>query len=246
MNKNLSPLLCTLALALLPAAQARAQADEGWQWVSAPYLWGSSITTDLNEDAPPVGSETRFTDIISKLDLAFQMRVEGQGERFGAFGDFTYISLSDDNTGSSFSTDASLENTLVEAGGVWNVSPERYRGLDVLVGIRYIKADLDVDITPVDPAQPPVATGLEKSFTDGMAGVRYTAALSDRWNLITRVDGSWGQSDGTLNASLMAGYRMEKGSLLFGYRYLDMELGERGRSVDVTMHGPVVAFAFGL
>lgn len=245
MNKTiLRVLLPALALGLLPAAQARA--DEGWQWVSAPYLWGSSIKTDLNEDAPPIGNETSFGDVISKLDMAFQMRVEGQGERFGAFGDFTYISLSDGNSGAAFDTDGSLETTVIEAGGVWNVSPERYQGLDVLVGLRYIKADLDVEIDPVNSAQASVTTGMEKSFTDGMVGLRYTAPLSDRWNLITRVDGSWGQSDGTVNASLMAGYKMEKGSLMFGYRYMDMELGESGRSVDVTMSGPVIAFAFGL
>lgn len=243
-NTLLRALLPALALALVPTQKA--QAEEGWQWVAAPYLWGSSIKTDLNEDAPPVGDETTFGDVISKLDMAFQMRVEGQGDRFGAFGDFTYISLSDSKGGAAFDTDASIETTMIDAGGVWNVSPERYDGLDVLVGLRYIKADFDLDIDPVNSALPSASTGMEESFTDGLVGLRYTAPLAERWKLISRVDGSWGQSDGTVNASLMAGYQMEKGSLMFGYRYMDMELGQNGRSLDVTMSGPVVAFAFDL
>lgn len=233
-----------LLMLLLPVSQA--SADEGWQWVVAPYLWGSSVKTDLNEDAPPVGSEADFNDIISKLDMAFQMRVEGQGNRFGAFADMTYLSLSDTASPAAFTADASFETTIIEAGGVWNVRPERYEGLDVLFGLRYVKADLDADLDPTNPLLPDVSTGLEQTYVDGLLGVRYTARLSESWRLITRVDGAWGDSDGAVNASLMAAYRMKKGSLMFGYRYMDMELGDDGRSLDVTMSGPVVAFAFGL
>ena len=243
-KKLLAALLPVAMLSLLPAADARA--EEAWDWTVAPYLWGSSIKTDLNEEVAPFSSETYFSDIVSKIDMAFQMHVEGQGDRFGVFGDATYLSLSDSGSRTLFDSDASMQTTLLEAGGVWNVEPERYEGLDLLFGVRYAKVDLDAELDPTNPVLPTVGLGFEETFTDALLGVRYTARLSDKWTLISRVDGSFGQTDGTWNASMMAGYRMSKGSLMFGYRHMDLELGGSDRSLDVTMSGPVVAFAFGL
>lgn len=234
-----------LAAAFVLAAMPTA-AEDGWRWVAAPYLWGASVKTDLNEDAPPIGNESQFGDIISKIDMAFQFHLEGQGDRIGVFADTTYLSLSDSNTRTGYSSDASLQTTLVEAGGVWNIHPERFDGWDILFGARYIKADFDADLVPTVNLLPAVNLRLEETYTDALLGVRHTAQLSEQWQLISRLDAAWGQSEGAVNASLMAGYRFEKGSLLFGYRYLDMELSERGRSLEVTMSGPVVAFAFGL
>jgi hypothetical protein len=237
-----------LALALVSTTDAKASEGDGWQWVSAPYLWMSSIKNDLNEDSEPVPSETQFSDVISKLDIAFQGHFEGQGERFGAFLDVTYIALSDDRDGNIYSTEAALDTTMIEVAGVWNVEPARYEGLDVFAGVRHINADLSVDFDPVGggPVFPPVTVGFDQSFSDFMLGARYTAKLSDKWSLITRVDGSWGDTDGVFNTSVMLGRKFEKGSLIFGYRYMNMELGDNGRSVDVTMQGPLLAFAFGL
>lgn len=243
-KKMLAALLPVAMLTLLPAAQAHA--DDAWDWTVAPYLWASSIKTDLNEDVAPLSSETYFSDIVSKIDMAFQIHVEGQGDRFGVFGDATFLSLSDSGSRDLYESDASLETTVLEAGGVWNVQPERYEGLDLLFGVRYAKVDLDAELDPTNPVLPTVGLGFEETFTDALLGVRYTARLSDKWTLISRVDGSFGQTDGTWNASMMAGYRMSKGSLMFGYRHMDLELGGSGRSLDVTMSGPVVAFAFGL
>lgn len=240
--------LALLALAIVPSANVQASEGDGWKWVSAPYLWMSSIKNDLNEDSEPVPSETQFSDVISKLDMAFQGHFEGQGERFGAFLDVTYIALSDDRKGNIYSTEAALDTTMTEVAAVWNVEPARYEGLDVFAGVRHINADLSVDFDPVNggPIFPSVSVGFDQSYSDFMLGARYTAQLSDKWNLITRVDGSWGDTDGVFNTSVMVGRKFEKGTLILGYRYMDIELGENGQSVDVTMQGPLLAFAFGL
>ena len=166
-------LLASLALGLLPATDA--VADDAWTWVAAPYVWGSSVNTDLRADAPPVGNEVSFSDLVDRIDMVFQMRVEGQGDRFGVFGDVTYPSLSDSAGVPQFNTDAALETTLLDAGGVWNVRPGRFQGLDVVVGLRHIQADLDLVIDPINPALATATTGVEKSFTDGPRTVRPAA-----------------------------------------------------------------------
>lgn len=245
-TKSLLALSCLLAVAGFPCA-ASASDDQGWQWVGAPYLWASSITTDLRDEAEPVPSTSSFSSIISKLDMAFQGHFEGQGERFGVFADVTYIALSDDHSGNVFDASASLDTTLTELAAVWNVSPARYEGLDVFAGVRHINADLSVQFESSGAVPfPPVSVGFDQSFTDFMLGVRYSAPLSDKWKLITRIDGAWGDTDGTINASALLSRKFSKGSLLFGYRYMDIELAGGDESIDVTMHGPMLAFAFGL
>lgn len=238
--------LALLALAAAPAANAQSAPEEGWQWVAAPYLWMSSIGTDLREDAEPVPSQTSFSDVVSKLDMAFQMHVEGQGDRFGVLADVTYIALSDERDNNVFGTDAALDTTITEVAGVWNVSPERYEGLDVIFGVRHINADLSVAFESNGPPFPATTVGFDQSYTDAMVGVRYSAKLSEKWGLIGRLDGGFGDTDGTTNASVMLTRKMSKGSLVLGYRYMNLELGDNGRSVDVTMQGPMLAFAFGL
>lgn len=249
-HRNSKIALALLALlAAIPTAHAQDAQDnsqEGWQWIVAPYLWASSVGTDLREDAEPVPSETEFSDVVSMLDMAFQMHVEGQGERFGTFVDLTYLSLSDERENNVFGTDASLDTTITEVAGVWNVDPARYEGLDVIAGVRHINADLSVKFEPTGPVFPTTTVGFDESYTDLMLGLRYSAKLSDKWSLVSRLDGGFGDTDGTTNASMMLSYKMKKGSFVFGYRYMNIELGQDTRSVDVTMQGPVFAFAFGL
>ena len=77
-----------------------------------------------------------------------------------------------------------------------------------------------------------------------MFGARYNATLSERWGATFRLDGSTGDTDGTLNASALLRYRMGNGSLIAGYRYMEVELGEGDRSLDLTLNGPIFAYTF--
>ena len=228
------------------AATSETDTGDSWDWVVAPYLWASSIDTNLKkEGAPVVGSETEFNDIVSKLDMAFQIHVEGQGERFGVFADLTYLALSDSKDRTIYSSNASLDTTFFEAAGVWNVDSARYEGLDLFAGLRHIQAGIDLEIDPVNPMEPTVNLNLDKSFSDFMVGARYNATLSDRWGLTLRADGGWGDTERDYSVSAMLRYKMRKGSLIMGYRYMDLQVAGNNQVIDMAMQGPVVAFAFG-
>lgn len=229
-----------------PESTAASSTSEGWSWVAAPYLWASAVSTDLREDSPPVESETEFSDIISKIDMAAQVHVEGQGERFGLFGDLTYLSLGDSSEHPRTDIESSLDFSIFELAGVWNVSPERFEGLDLFLGVRHLSANADVKFDPVNPALPQVERKLDQSFSDLMIGARYSASLSERWGSVLRIDASGGDTEGTVNASALLNYRVGKGSWLVGYRWMRVELDAGGQDVNVTMNGPIFAFAFGL
>jgi len=82
-----------------------------------------------------------------------------------------------------------------------------------------------------------------KTYSDLMVGVRYSWPLSEHWAFALRGDGSWGQTDGTSNASAVVRYRTRSGEWLLGYRYLRADLGGTN-STRVTADGPEIGYGF--
>jgi hypothetical protein len=232
-----------LCIACAPFASHAESIDE-WEWMVAPYVWAASIGTDLDTGIPPTDSDSNFSDIIDKIDGAFQVHAEGQGERFGVFTDFTYLGLEDSKNFPRVSTRTNLDSRLFELAGVWSPSEGRLKGLELFGGLRYIDVDLSVDFDPVNPLFDSRRHDIDKSYSDFMLGVRYTWAMGERWRLTLRGDGSTGDTDGTWNVSAVGQYRVKHGAWLFGYRYLSVDIEERNNNVDITMNGPMVGFGF--
>jgi hypothetical protein len=237
----------TATVAAAPPAESEDSSEsasgQGWDWAVSPYLWATSISSNIRKDgAPPVGTDADFDDILSKLDMAFQIHVEGQGDRFGVFADYTYLALSDSNERPAFTSEGSLDTSIFEAAAVWNVEPTRFEGVDVFAGLRHLQVGTDVELDPVDPTKPNINLKMDQSFTDFMVGVRYNATLSDRWGLTLRADGGWGDTESDYSVSALLRYQLKKGTMVFGYRY--MEIGVRGdaQKVDLAMQGPIIAF----
>ncbi|WP_297802949.1 hypothetical protein [Arenimonas sp. GDDSR-1] len=237
----------TLAAAIVLACSplANASADEGWDWGLTPYLWASSISTDLREDAPPVGNETDFNSIISKIDMGFLGHVEGQGDDFGVFADVVYLSLADSRDGRFAQTDADLDTLVFELAGVWAPGEVRNQGIEVFGGLRHIVVDLNVDIDPNAALLNTWNTGFDQSFSDVMIGARYKGAINDKWGYALRADGSWGDTEGTYSTSIIFAYKTDGGGAWnFGYRYMDTDLAVKTTSVALQLHGPVVGYTF--
>lgn len=238
----------TAAVAAAPAAESEASSGSGsgekWDWAVTPYLWASSISTDIRkEGAPPVGSEVEFDDILSKLDMAFQIHVEGQGDRFGVFADLTYIALSDSKEHPVYTSEASIDTSFVEVAGVWNVEPKRFEGLDLFAGVRHVQVGSDVEFDPVDPTKPNATLKFDQSFTDFMVGARYNATLSDRWGMTLRGDVGWGDTEGDYSLSALMRYQMKKGVMIVGYRFMELEVAGASQNVKMTMSGPIFGYA---
>jgi hypothetical protein len=235
-----------LALAAL-SPLAHAANGEGWDWMVAPYGWAASIGTDLQTSQPPSGgisTDTDFDDIVDKIDGAFQIHVEGQGDHFGVFTDFTFLGLADERDHPRFHIESDLDMRLFELAAVWSPDEQRYRGLDVFAGLRYIDVDLTVQVDPENPLFDTSTLDGGETFNDFMLGARYTWALSDRWGLTLRGDGSFGDTEGTWNASAVAQYRVRYGQWAFGYRHLSMEVETGNTNTQIELSGPVVGFGF--
>lgn len=236
-------ILCTAAF----SASAFAAGGEDWDWMVAPYGWAASIGTDLQVRQPPAGglsTDTEFDDIVDKIDGAFQIHIEGQGDHFGVFTDFTFLGLADEHDRSRFHTESDLDTRLFELAAVWSPDDARYQGLDLFAGLRYIDVDMTVQFDPENPLFNTATFDGGESFSDFMLGARYTWAMSDRWGVTLRGDGSFGDTEGTWNASGVASYKTNHGAWLFGYRYLSVELQTGDSDIEITMSGPMVGYGF--
>ncbi|KGQ18896.1 hypothetical protein LF41_244 [Lysobacter dokdonensis DS-58] len=227
------------------AANAAAPSD-GWDWAVAPYVWAASIGTDVRTTTPPTSasSDTAFPDVVDILDGVSEIRGEGQGDAFGMFADFTYFGLADEKQRRFQRTESDLDMRLIEVAAVWSPGEKRFTGLETFAGARVIDLDLTVRFLPDNPALAPRALDNGQTFYDFMAGARYTWAFGDRWSVTLRGDGSWGDTEGTWNASLLGQYHARHGSWAFGYRYLDVDLENQGDTLSVSLDGPVIGYAF--
>jgi hypothetical protein len=240
---KLNTLIAATLLAAAPLAPAAAQSND-WSWGITPYVWGASISTDLREDAPPVGNETDFSSIIDKIDMAFMGHVEGQGQDIGLFADVLYLSLADDAQRRFSSTESDLDAMIYELAVVWSPGEMQNRGLELFGGLRYMEVDFQTQIDPVNPLLNTWGVELDRSYADAMIGLRYRADLSDKWGYSLRADGAWGDTEGSYNASAMLLRRTGSGEWAFGYRYFDTELKVRTSSLALQLHGPAVGYSF--
>jgi hypothetical protein len=232
-------------LSLLDFSPAACAAEsEGWDWMAAPYLWAATIGTDVRAEVPPADSETEFSDIIDKLDGAFLLRLEGQGDHFGVFADFVFLGVAGDKDHPLSHSESDLDTWLIEAAGVWSPGDDRSRGLDLFAGLRYVDVDLTVQVDPQNPLFDTATIGTDKSYSDLMVGARYTWALSERWGLTLRGDGSFGDTEGTWSASAVTQYRTGNGGWLFGYRHLSVEIETGDSTTEITMSGPAIGYGF--
>lgn len=223
---------------------ARAAESEGWEWMVAPYLWAPTIGTDVRAEVPPADTETVFSDIIDKIDGAFLLRLEGQGDHFGVFADLIFLGVADDSDRPLSHTESDLDTWLIEAAGVWSPGDDRSRGLGLFAGLRYVNVELSVQVDPVNPLFDTATIGTDNSYSDLMLGARYTWALSERWGLTLRGDGSFGDTEGTWSASAIAQYRTTNGGWLFGYRHLGVEIKTGDSKTELTLSGPAIGYGF--
>ncbi|TYT25939.1 hypothetical protein FZO89_06550 [Luteimonas viscosa] len=224
--------------------EAGAAEGEGWDWVVAPYVWAPGISADVNTAVPPTGTDTDFSDIIDKIEGAFLLHAEGQGDAFGVFGDIVYLGLGDDKDHPRYRTESDLDARLFEAALLWSPGEDRFNGVDLFMGLRYIDVDLTIEVDPVNPSFNTAKIDASKSYSDFMIGARYTWQLGERWALTVRGDGSFGGTDGTWNAAATALYRTRHGQWAFGYRHMDIALEPRDTRAELILSGLTVGYGF--
>ncbi|MCK9538528.1 hypothetical protein [Dokdonella sp.] len=242
----LTSVVSAILLAAAPMGKTLAADSDGWTWVVAPYIWASSVRTNLNVDLPPIQNNTTtdFGTLISKLSFAAELHLEAQTDNYGFLGDIMYISADDSHNRPHFNSHSSVSGSIADLAVVWSPDDTRLSGFEGFAGVRNFGTTFDFKLAAVDPAIPQAHVRVNDNWTDFLIGVRYTAPVSQRWAITFRGDGGFGDTDGNYNASVAARYSTSNGAWIFGYRYMDTRFKTSGRDFDLEMYGPEIGYAF--
>ncbi len=238
-RKSLAAVGCGVALAL--GTGAASAESSGMDWLGIVYLWGSGIDVDAKNASAGIS----FGDLIDNLEMAGMAHVEAQGDTFGGMVDVLFVGVWSNETRQNAHLNVDNDTTAMDLAVVWSPGPERLAGLELYGGMRYVSNDFHLVIDPDPPALPTVTTGSDKSYTDLLVGARYITPLSDKWRLTFAADLSGGDTEGTYSLGAYASYVMGQHRLIAGYKHLEMDLESgQGRSLTVTMTGPVLAYGY--
>jgi hypothetical protein len=231
------------------AAVAESQQDDSWWWSITPYIWASDISEDLLvKDRITGGGDTEFRDLLDIADTTLQLHFEGQRDRWGLFGDLTYIELSDSQSGELgvLQFDVEIKEVLLEAGAIYRPGG-RTGKLDLLFGARYLSVDekYSLQLGESDPIGPVVDEG----YLDALVGVRYNIPLGQRWLCSLKGDVSAGGTDYMWTAQGVVGWLFgakRNSGVFLGYRYRDMKYTKTDVvEVKKTLSGPILGLRFG-
>jgi hypothetical protein len=232
---------------------ATAVAEDNWGADLEIYAWLPIIEIESGD-----GSKGKITrdDILSDLDITAMWAARLRKGRWSLASDFIYLDLSS-------KTDLSLELNLPSLASIrevglqaWIVTPNvgytvlqnDKQKIELYAGARYfwIEVDATIEIDPLLPGNP--VGSLKKSPTksswDGILGARGLYHLSDKWDIIYSVNAGAGDSDLTWGAQAGFGYKYSKLDAVFGWRYLNYDIGSDTAIKELNLNGPFVGAIF--
>jgi hypothetical protein len=221
-------------------------ADSGsFQWSVTPYLWLPQTKLDLALEDEALGSgRISFSDLLDQLDAGFMISVEGRRNNWSVLVDLTYAELSDSEQRPVFRVETQTEAVMLDAGvAYWPAGGGT--PLSLIAGIRYHDFDNRFRFRLGDTLVSEVRDATD--YMDALLGIRYRHELGGRWDLLTRADASFGDSDGTwmLRATFGRTFgQSQRNRFLLGYQYRRADFSSGDLQMEFTYHGPTAGFNF--
>jgi len=218
-----------------------------WEFKLSPlFLWGISLDADATIGTQTVPLDLAFEDeVMDNMDAVFTFHFEAQNDDLIFFAEYQYVSLDPSIEMGPVAADVEFENTAIEVGAGWEFARGEKLDWQALLGLRYLKHEVDVDGNlnlPGPPLGPgPLPVGIEGGDEWGhpFFGFRGDYRLTSRWNILGRGDYGYSDSDNTLlNLSIMFDYQFRGwGSAFVGWRYQDIDYSGGSGSDRYTFEG---------
>lgn len=235
-------------LAFSGSAWAEDENKNEARWSFTPYVWLMDTAVDLDFHDQSIDQEIKFTDVIDKVEFAFQGHLERNTDQFGLFADATYFSLADKATENGVTVDVDIKMEIYEVGALYHLSGSSLAGISLLGGLRYVSNEQDIKLQGDGEFGLLHESSISVGLTDAMLGARYVKNISDRWQLGLRGDYSTGDTEGTWNIQALIGRQFQtkrfSGSMLIGYRYLQMDTEDGPIQSEFTLSGPIIGTRF--
>jgi opacity protein-like surface antigen len=221
--------------------------DDKWQFQVTPYFWlaglhGTGGTSNRTADV-----DMSFGDIFDALNFAFMATFEARKNKFISLTDVEYVSVSDENAtpGPLFSTvDAGFKTFIFDQEvGYRLYSADNGGSVDVLGGVRvwHISTDFEFGAGIL----PATRIDADRTWVDGVGGLRGRAPLSEKMFVTGKFDLGGGGSKFTYQIFGGAGYALNDNiALIFGYRVLDVNYDKDNFVYDMNQRGPIFGVGF--
>lgn len=246
--------LFAVAIAVALIATTGMATAQDTQWRIAPYAWFAGLDGRIAVGDPSgsIGNGDRldalFGQLSSNMGLAGAMLyADWRRGRWSVFGDWTYAKVDSDASFSSSvlydGVDAEVKGNIVQAALGYALVGDARSSLDAFAGVRFY--DLDGTVTLRGGILLDDRTASEGKFwADGVVGLRWHGLLGERWELGAYGDIGTGGSDLTWQVFGSIGYRFSWGSIVGGWRHLDVDYDKDELLIDAALTGPFVGVVF--
>ena len=145
-------------------------------------------------------------------------------------------------------SEVGLQAWIVTPNVGYTVLQNNQQKIELYAGARYfwIEVDATIELDPIGPGEP-VRSRKEsptKSNWDGVLGARGLYHLSEKWDVLYSVNAGAGDSDLTWNAKAGFSHKFSKLDAVFGWRYLDYNIGDDTLLKGLTVNGPFAGVIF--
>ena len=158
---------------------------EGLQIELQPYVWATGIDGKITARGQTVNFDKSFSDLVNNVDMGFMFSGALSYNRFVAYADYNYISLSDKAhakgiggfipPGTKLTADINTDITTFAGGYRFDTFGENW--VDVLFGARTIS--LDESLKALNTGH----VSNNSSITDTIVMLRPSFRISDHWTL---------------------------------------------------------------
>lgn len=228
-------------------AEQSSTSGDDWSFNISPYVWAASLEGSIAPfpRAPTADVDVSFNDIFQHLDLAGMVFAEVRYQRFAAYTDLVYTSISADADtpfGILFDDiDAENEIFIGTFGGSYRVVETENASFALLAGARVWSVDTEVRLDGA--LLPDQKFQNDESWADPMIGMHGHYRFDNGIFVTTfsHVGGFGVGSHLTWDTFGALGYQFNESiSAVAGYRHLEVDYDRNGFVFDVELSGPVI------
>jgi hypothetical protein len=245
----------SIATAAVAAALAALSSPApGAEFRITPYGWVAGMDGRIGTSDPGGGGggtggrlQATLDSLSSNMDLGgFMLNADWRAGRWSVFGDWTYINV---ESGASAprgllyeGVDVRVKGNVVEAALGYAILDSGTSHVDAFAGVRYY--GLEGRMSLREGLLAGRSATESASWADGVVGLRWGARLGEHWDVGLYGDVGAGGSDLTWQAIASIGYRFSWGSVVGGWRYLNVDYDKNKLKIDAAFTGPFIGASF--
>ena len=250
--------LAVILMLVAPLNATAADRVTGWQpgLTLAPYGWLAGLDGTMGSrgddiDDGGITFPPRF-DVSTDdewSEIGFMFYGEWRGERWTVFFDSVWANVSQDGDVKlggllpASDVEVTFDGNIYQLGVGYRVLDSDQSFLTVYGGGRYYDVESEIEAKGgILPNK--IGTSTTRSWSDAVFGARWSRDLGQRWNTSVIADYGFGDSESVWQVFGTLGYEFSWGSILGGYRYMNLDYETASYKINLALSGPVLGASF--